>query len=423
VKRSCLQSDPCDIQQMSLLTVSDMTKIIPEPKAAMPVSQAMDIVTPFAAKSLFWRLQFLELTPFLHHVPFLFWLMETLRPACVVQFGLREGVSYFAACQAADKLGLDARCYGLSGYDAEGGQAVSQRMLTHNGEQFSDMSRVSDADPALTLRRIPQGAVNLMVVDGDLSEFGLAALESDWLSVLADDGILLLHGLDTQFASGAARVFAERLIEMYPTITLDAGDGLLVVLCGNQPGDRLQQLADLQLGSHGYGEIHRVFSRLGEAMHFEAQSRVASGRTAALRSELDQALAQIAQLEQLEHPPAPEEEPAVDAASLEAALATQRGEMTAVLTANLAAQKADLDAKADTVRLELVQRCEDYYDELATAQQTLKEARQGEKTRFGELALLTGLVEQLRAENAEILNSSSWKVTGPIRRAMRLVRK
>ena len=103
----------------------------------MPVSQVMDIVTPFAAKSLFWRLRYLKSGPFLRHVPFLFWLVETQRPTCAVQLGVGDGVSYFAVCQAVEKLGLSGRCYGLDGYG--GARATcAQEVVTYNADYYSD---------------------------------------------------------------------------------------------------------------------------------------------------------------------------------------------------------------------------------------------------------------------------------------------
>ena len=49
----------------------------------------LDIVTPQAIRTLFWRPRFLADEPALDHLPLLFWLTEAVAPACIVDLGCR----------------------------------------------------------------------------------------------------------------------------------------------------------------------------------------------------------------------------------------------------------------------------------------------------------------------------------------------
>ena len=251
-----------------------MARPVSQTQHAVPSVRVMDIVTPLSARSLFWRLRYLRPSPFLHHVPFLFWLMECLRPTCAVQLGLGQGVSYFAMCQGADKLNLAGRCFGLTAYE-KGivSDSPASELTTYHDQLYGDISRVVPGDPASVQRQLGPGAINLLVVDCDLNDRGLDALEAEWLHMMSEDGVMLLHGIDTRFATGPARLFVDQMIERHPTILMEGGEGLLAVLYGDNPVDKLQSLATLAVGDLGYGDVHLVFSRLGRALHFEAENQ------------------------------------------------------------------------------------------------------------------------------------------------------
>lgn len=241
--------------------------------AQVPVNPPVDMMTPLASKALFWRVRHLENSPFLCHVPFLFWLLETQRPTCAVQLGLQDQVVYSALCQALDMLGVDASCYGIAGFDPAPSVEALDRLEALNADLYDGFSRIFRNDPSQVLRRVPTGSINFILVDGPLDDAALAAVETDWLGALSPDGVLVLHGFDTHFATGPARALADRLMATHPTILMEGGDGLLVVLGGAQPADKLRRMAELQLGEKGHGEIRQVFSRLGKALHYEALAR------------------------------------------------------------------------------------------------------------------------------------------------------
>src|SRR5690606_25550909 len=64
-----------------------------------------------AQGAVFWKPDYLRPSPWLEHVPMLFWLAEAVQPRLAVSVGEGGDVSHFALCQATDRLRLDAACY------------------------------------------------------------------------------------------------------------------------------------------------------------------------------------------------------------------------------------------------------------------------------------------------------------------------
>ena len=81
---------------------------------------------PLALRSIFWRPDFVTESPWSEHIPFAFWLVEAHQPRVVVELGCDSGTSYFAFCQAVDRLGMDSRCFAFGEWS---GTAVSVRAI------------------------------------------------------------------------------------------------------------------------------------------------------------------------------------------------------------------------------------------------------------------------------------------------------
>lgn len=429
-----------------------MVQSISKPPTPTFSASVMDVVAPFSAQSLFWRPRFLKSSPSLWHVPFLFWVVEVMRPTCVVQLGTGHGAGYFALCQGLEKLGHDVRSYGASGYDASPAEtAVLQDIEKHNESHYGDFSCLVPGDPGALRRQLKKGTIDLLVVDGPLSDRGLEVLETKWLPMMANDGVLVLHGLRRQFSSPAGQALIERLTQEWPTIELDGGDGLLAVLCGKDAPEPLQRMASLHPGDEGFGDIHRVFSRLGAVLHQE-------GKTLGLSDEIEATLAQcdvlqrdllvarqrsdhqnedLERLQALMAERVHERDTAradLDAAGVrqaevgarhQADQEALRRELDELKVAQVSAVETlleETEAQAGQVLRELTGRCEAVASRGEELRRELGRARWQISRRFEELALMTQelegcrtMTEALRQELAGMRASTSWKMTRPVR--------
>lgn len=418
---------------------------------------------PLSARSIFWRARYLRQSDFLHHVPFLFWLIEVGGAVSFVTLGLRDGVAHFAACQALDKLQPDAKCYGVDAWtDLEG--CVPGDLTTYNSEMYQEISELITGAPATVARKFDEESVNVLLIDLDDAPGVIETLLQDWLPRLSERSVVLIHGVrDERFTGEAGQTVLARMGGRFPLFHLHGGSGLAVLLTGSEQDERLTKLARLKRGEPGFNEVRHVFRRLGDAHCFECLSRIANARLgevedghaaakaerARLAEELQvQSSAYDARNRQMAEMQSRNHDLAMQAKEAEGTLAKVGKKHEQVLTeletlrghaAELEKhkQKAEALAEAQAHELEALKQ--------AVAQQHQEREHENESfaadraTRFAEIAALTQELERLEQEKSAtnsrmveveqrsetcrnefeaIVNSTSWRVSGPARKAI-----
>jgi DNA repair exonuclease SbcCD ATPase subunit len=273
-------------------------------------------ISPFASQTLFWRARFLCDSPFLHHLSSLFWIIEALRPAVAVEIGVSDGASYFATCQAMDKLVQSPRCHGLGVWPSDTPPAAIQ---SYNDQQYAEFSTLEPYAKAGAADRFESGSIDLLHVDLEVLELSdalVSSLRNDWSRKMSRRGVVVLHGIYKGLEHSATSDFLKTLGKHYPTVSLEAGNGALVVLFGAARNPRLETLASLGHGEAGFSEIHQMLRRLGALHHFEQANRESAEQVQDLTRKLAEAEARLA----AQSAPAPSEAqpPAPDAAQLQA---------------------------------------------------------------------------------------------------------
>uniref|UniRef100_UPI003B529CD5 class I SAM-dependent methyltransferase n=1 Tax=Roseovarius indicus TaxID=540747 RepID=UPI003B529CD5 len=396
------------------------------------LAQSSEIVAPLSSRTLFWRARYLRESRFLTHVPFLFWLIETCRPGFVVKLGLGDGVSYFAACQALDKLETQADCVAIdTGEDEE--DADREGIRQYNEDTYSEFSQILRTDLRRAVNRFPDGSIDMLLVDVDADEALIDRLTHDWPRKLSERAVVLFHGTRTRFSEGAAAGFLDRLVATYPTISLEGGDGLLLVLYGPRRHEKLQRLTNLQPGVRGYSEVHHVFRRLGATHEYEWQSRNREERERDLQERLETAEADLARLSEEKAKLDRRIEALIDGSEA----GDDRSDRAPALEGSAAeAGAGPVSGEADELKAalsELRREAADRTTELARLTAMLEQA---EAERIDEVADLAGRAKDaeeraaiaerdLKAAQEErdaVLASTSWKLTGPLRSAIRKAR-
>ena len=244
----------------------------------------------------FWTPQHIVESAWLEHAPFAFWLVETLRPRCVVELGTHFGFSFLTFCQAVRRLGIPTVCYAVDTWKGDEhsgfyGEDVYVGLAGIIEQQYSDFARLLRYRFKDALPRIEEASVDLLHIDGRHTYDDVKEDFETWQSRLSDRGVVLFHDTTVRERDfGVWRLWAEEF-KRYPAFQFLHCHGLGILATGPAAEQLLRPL--LQSGPTGAGMIRAAYARLGQALSLQYQLGVAHqqaqealGGQARLRAEL-----------------------------------------------------------------------------------------------------------------------------------------
>jgi hypothetical protein len=240
------------------------------PLKALDSNQINQTIQPLAQRSMFWRPAYLESSAWLEHIPFAFWLIDAHRPRVFVELGAHYGVSYFAFCQAVEKLGLDTRCFAIDTWkgDNQAGlydESVFEKVQAHNEAQYSGFSRLVRSTFDAALPYFTDGSIDLLHIDGFHTLESISHDFNAWLPKLSSRAVVVMHDTNVREREFGVFKFFESLKEQYPSFEFAHGHGLGVLQIGSEQNDLLQRLFQSSESEPARRAVHEVFSRLGRA--------------------------------------------------------------------------------------------------------------------------------------------------------------
>lgn len=242
---------------------------------------SVDAITPVTQRSMFWKPLYLSQSDCLEHLPFLFWLVEAVRPRAILEVGNGDPVAYFALCQAVDRLGLDTSCTMMC---AEGGGDAHapdfDQIDQHNDTHYAGFSVLIRGDLAGSrLSRLPGQSVDLLLIHGADALRQVNGAFDRWLQKLAPNAIILLAGSIVQDE------FTERIKRDYHHFEFVHGHGLLMACRGPEPAALLERIFTATHSSSERQAFRQVFSRLGRSCLDAWMTRRAAQREKVLLAE------------------------------------------------------------------------------------------------------------------------------------------
>jgi len=332
--------------------------------------------------SLLWQPEFLAQSAAISSLPLLFWLSETLRPQITVSLGGQQGVAHLALCQAATRLGLEGRCLvQLDGPEAERFRRVRQdRFATRSAPVLPGRDGFLGAESALL-------TVNL----GDGQQKNLGWMP--WLQHLPPRGAAVFYGAE----AAGTRILEPMIPAGALVLPLGCPKGPISLVLG---ADRPKSLAELAESAEAQDGLNGFLAHQEQYLQQSLERQALGGPDpTALRlpepQTLEDAKEQIARLidqqaEDLDclaqHLQAQDEAAAQQQWQQEVALAVEQAEVARQrnIVARLEAGIAGIHAQTENSRQEV---------------------------RDMSLAL------------QELRDSSSWRLTAPLRRVMRRIRR
>jgi hypothetical protein len=227
-----------------------------------------DVVAATSSVS-FWVPDYFCPSAWIEHAPFAFWLCEALRPRRFVELGTHYGYSYFAFCQASDRLGLGTAAYAVDTWKTDEyagfyNGSVFQSVVTHNNDKYSAFSTLIRSTFEDALDYFADGSVDLLHIDGRHFYNDVKQDFARGRPKLTEDAVVLLHDTNVREREFGVWKFFEEVAARRPSFQFLHGHRLGVLV----PGDRAPApLAPLLEASRQIAhQIRAAYAALGGAL-------------------------------------------------------------------------------------------------------------------------------------------------------------
>ncbi|MDU6817562.1 MAG: class I SAM-dependent methyltransferase [Leclercia adecarboxylata] len=259
------------------------------PRKQAPEKQTNTELDFIFKRPIFWRPAYIAQSAWLEHIPFAFWLIDTLQPRKIVELGTHYGSSYFSFCQAVTKLDLQTQCYAVDtwGGDEHAGQygeEVYRQVSEHNQQHYSDFSTLVRSTFDQALEHFPQGSIDLLHIDGLHT---LEAVRHDfesWLPKLSDKAVVIMHDTNVRERGFGVFQLLDELKQQYPHFEFAHGHGLGVIGVGSEQSSEMMNLYALSGNPSATRQVQEVFSRLGKACGYSWENSEIKRQMVALQA-------------------------------------------------------------------------------------------------------------------------------------------
>jgi hypothetical protein len=205
----------------------------------------------------------------IEHAPFAFWICEALRPRRFVELGTHSGYSYFAFCQAIDRLRLGTTAYAVDTWkgDEHAGfydESVFWSVATRNNDKYAAFSCLIRSTFEDALDNFTDGSIDLLHIDGRHFYDDVKHNFTLWRKKLTESAVVLFHDTNVREHDFGVWKFFEKVAARHPSFQFFHGSGLGVLI----PGDRVPApLAPLLEASRETAhQIRAAYAALGGAL-------------------------------------------------------------------------------------------------------------------------------------------------------------
>ena len=228
------------------------------------------VLSTQSQKSLFWRPNYLEKSAWLEHVPFAFWLIENHKPKVFVELGSHYGTSYFAFCQAVERLSLATACYAVDNWKGDEhagfyGPEVFAKVQAHNNANYLSFSNLIKSDFDSASPYFTDKSIDLLHIDGLHNYEAVLHDYEAWLPKLSDNAIVIFHDTNVKRSNFGVFKLFEKLASKYPSFEFLHGHGLGLVGVGENQNSTMAIFFELSQNTDSKNILIEVFSRVGKS--------------------------------------------------------------------------------------------------------------------------------------------------------------
>lgn len=183
----------------------------------------------------------------LSHGSFASWIVGCLKPDVIAELGTHNGFSYFAFCEAAQRLALPVRSFAMDSWEGDDqagfyGEQVFELVSSVNEEKFATTSTLIRGYFDDAVDKFEDGSIDLFHIDGRHTYEDVKHDFLTWLPKLSDRAVVLFHDLvERENGFGVWRLWDE-ISSAYPSFSFEHGHGLGVLGIGKTFPNGLSQL-------------------------------------------------------------------------------------------------------------------------------------------------------------------------------------
>jgi glycosyltransferase involved in cell wall biosynthesis/peptidoglycan hydrolase CwlO-like protein len=210
------------------------------------------------------------------HVPFAFWIVAAFEPRCLVELGTHHGLSYLSFCQAIDKFHLGTRAYAIDTWKGDEhsgfyGEEVFTELSDVHDSRYTSFSRLVRATFDEAVEHFPDGAIDLLHIDGLHTYQAVKHDFETWRPKLAGRSIVLFHDTNVRERGFGVWKLWRELAESCPHFEFLHAHGLGVLKIGNGFPFAIEALFAASNNEKTQTEVRALFARLGAQVSRQAQ--------------------------------------------------------------------------------------------------------------------------------------------------------
>ena len=387
--------------------------------------------------------------PWTGHLPFAFWLMKAQRPRTLVELGTHSGNSYFAFCQAMAAFCPEGRAYAVDSWVGDEhaggyGEDVFADVTAFNTEHYRAFSTLLRTTFEAARRYFADASVDVLHIDGMHTYEAVRADFETWQSALSPSAVVVFHDTNVRERDFGVWRFWQEVAQRFPAFEFDHSNGLGVLGVGPEQTPMMQALFALSHHPVAAGTLRRRIAARGEAfqrqvqilnlrdgataLHRElgavqAQAQAAAARTAAQDAELQWREALMQSQRDVIHNKQARLVLLSDVAAARSHSLAERDRTIEARDAACAQLLQDLRHQEFMAREERRVR-EEMQRDYEAAIGRINLDREHLRQRADDTAAQSGIQARQAAAAVEqmFVASTSWKLTRPMRVALRLLR-